>query len=74
VPLRTPIGLRLVSDTRRNAEDHGGMRRTAHNPATTGASVTAEVTATTPRNDSLKLTATAAHGKVVASYQVVALN
>ena len=35
---------------------------------------TAEVTATTPHNDSAGLTATAAHGKVVASRQVAALN
>jgi hypothetical protein len=44
--------LHLVSETRRNAGDGGDVRRRAHNPATTARSVTAEVTATTPHNDS----------------------
>jgi hypothetical protein len=36
--------------------------------------VTAEVTATTPHNDSPGLTAATAHSKLVASHQVAALN
>jgi hypothetical protein len=36
--------------------------------------MTAEVTATTPYNDSLGLTAAAAHSKVAASRQAAALN
>ncbi len=65
---------RQVSETCRNVGDGGDVRRMAHNPATTGKSVTAEVTATTEHNDSPGRTAAAAHRKVAASRQVAALN
>jgi hypothetical protein len=60
--------------TRWEIEDRGDVRRNAHNPATIGKSVTAEVTATTLHNDSTGLTAATTHRKVVASRQVAALN
>ena len=40
----------LLSETRRDTGDVGDVRRMAHNPATTGKVVTAEVTARTPYN------------------------
>jgi hypothetical protein len=64
----------LVSETRRDTGDVGDVRRGAHNPATTGRLVTAEVTATTPHNDSPGLIAATAHCELMASRQVAALN
>lgn len=67
-------GLCLIIETRRDTGDVGGARRMARNPATTGRSVTAEVTATTPHSDSSGPTATATYGKVVTCRQVAARN
>ena len=46
-----------VSETRRDVGDAQDARRLAHNPATAGGAMTAEVTATTPHNGSLGLPA-----------------
>jgi hypothetical protein len=64
----------LVAETRGTSETRKTRVIVLINPATTGRSMTAEVTATTPHNDSPELTSSVIHSKVLASHQSAALN